>query len=146
MRYIVKLKRAKIKVPFLKIIQYISQKYCIWKTISFEFELTRRHLNCVIIKVDPLTWINYKQIKNISESNSKWNLLVFIKNKVCMYFFETRKVWNVICCQCFLKAFENRAGILLRFFWKSNLRSSLKELFLKFRKPQTKAPASEFLF
>ena len=24
-----------------------------------------------IIKVDPLTWINQKQIKNISESNSK---------------------------------------------------------------------------
>ena len=25
----------------------------------------------MIIKVDPLTWINQKQIKNISESNSK---------------------------------------------------------------------------
>ena len=61
----------------------------------------------------------------------KWNFLVFIKNKVCMYLFKTRKVWNVVYCQCFLKALENRNGKLLRFFWSSYLRSSVKNGILK---------------
>ena len=61
----------------------------------------------------------------------KWSLLVFIKNKVCMYLFKTRKTWNVIYWQCFLKAFENWNGKLLRFFWSSHLRSSVKKGILK---------------
>ena len=61
----------------------------------------------------------------------KWSLLVFIKNKVCMHLCKTRKVWNVIYCQCFLKAFENRNGKLLRHFWSSHLRSSVKKGILK---------------
>ena len=65
----------------------------------------------------------------------KWNLLVFIKSKVFMYLFKTKKVCNVIYCQSFLKAFENgnntQHGKLLRFLWSSHLRSSIKKVFLK---------------
>ena len=65
----------------------------------------------------------------------KWNLLVFIKNKLFMHLFKTKKVCNVIYCQSFLKAFENgnntQHGKLLRFLWSSHLRSSIKKLFLK---------------
>ena len=61
----------------------------------------------------------------------KWNLLVFIKNKVFMYLFKTRKVCNVIYWQSFFKAFEDGHGKLLRFLWSSNLRSSIKKVFLK---------------
>ena len=50
----------------------------------------------------------------------KLNLLVFIKNKVYMYLFKTKKVCNVIYCQSFLEVFENgnntQHGKLLRFF------------------------------
>ena len=96
----------------------------------------------MIIKVDPLTWINLKNSKsnsikfnqipkNLDMVNMKWNSLVFIKNKVCMYLFKIRKVWNVIYWQCFLKAFENQNGKLLRFFWSSHLRSSVEYGILK---------------
>ena len=64
----------------------------------------------------------------------KLHLLVFIKNNMnilCIYLLKTRKVWNVIYCQRFLKAFEDRNGKLLRFFWSSHLRSSLKKGVLK---------------
>ena len=47
-----------------------------------------------------------------------------------LYLFKTRKVWNVIYCQCFLKAFENRNGKLL-FFRSNHLKSSVKKGFLK---------------
>ena len=69
--------------------------------------------------------------KNPSRVNVKWNLLFFIKNKVCTYLFKTRKVSNVICYQCFLKAFENQNGKLLWFFWNSHLRSSVKKGIIK---------------
>ena len=47
-----------------------------------------------------------------------------------LYLFKTRKVWNVIYWQCFLKAFENRNGKLL-FFRSNHLKSSVKKSFLK---------------
>ena len=70
----------------------------------------------------------------------KWNLLVLIKSKVYMYLFKTRKLSNVICCQCFLKAFENRNGKLLRFFWSSHPRSFVKKCILKILQIHRKTP------
>ena len=65
----------------------------------------------------------------------KRNLLVFIKNKVYMCLFKTKKVCNVIYCQSFSNAFENgnniQQGKLLRFLWSSHLRSSIKKVILK---------------
>ena len=61
----------------------------------------------------------------------KWNLLFFIKNKVFMHLFKTRKVCNVIYCQRFLKAFEKWHWKLLRFLWSSHLMSSIKKAFSK---------------
>ena len=59
----------------------------------------------------------------------KWNLLVFIKTKVCLFLFKTRKVRK--SKESFLRAFENRNGKLLRFLWSSHLRSSVRKSILK---------------
>ena len=48
----------------------------------------------------------------------------FYKKQVFMYLFKTRK-------ECFLKAFENRHGTLLRFLCSSHLKSSMEKMFLR---------------
>ena len=83
-------------------------------------------LHLIFIKVDLLTRLNklgtfQNQIpKNLSRVNMKWNLQ-------SVYLFKTKKVWNVIYCQCFLKPFQNRNGKLLWFFRSRNLKSSVKK-------------------
>ena len=94
-------------------------------------------LHLIFIKVDLLTWLNklgtfQNQIpKNLSRVSMKWNLLEMkftgFYKKQSVYLFKTKKVWNVIYCQCFLKPFENRNGKLLRFFRSRHLRSSVKK-------------------
>ena len=87
-------------------------------------------LHLIFIKVDLLTWLNklgtfQNQIpKNLSRVNMKFT--GFYK-KQSVYLFKTKKVWNVIYCQCFLKPFQNRNGKLLRFFRSRHLRSSVKK-------------------
>ena len=67
----------------------------------------------------------------------KWNLLVFVKSKVCMYLFKSRKVWNVIYCKCLKKSLKilqnSRENSCVGFSILKNLHASGMQLYQKKR-------------
>ena len=73
----------------------------------------------------------------IPKNQMKWNSLVFVKNKVCMYLFKSRKVWNVIYCKCLKKVLKfsqnSRENSCVGFSILKNLHTSGVQLYQKKR-------------